>query len=64
MGTLIGALGLMLTLILLWTGWQRLEFNTFQKTLTISSLISEFGTSSCIAFASSPALRARTFARS
>ncbi len=33
METLIGALGLILTLILLWTGWQRLEFNSFQKTL-------------------------------
>jgi len=33
METLIGALGLILSLILLWTGWQRLEFNSFQKTL-------------------------------
>jgi hypothetical protein len=33
MQTLIGVAGLILTLIVLWTGWQRLEFNSFQKTL-------------------------------
>ncbi len=33
METLIGVAGLILTLIVLWAGWQRLEFNSFQKTL-------------------------------
>jgi hypothetical protein len=33
METPIGVVGLMLTLILLWAGWQRFEFNSFQKTL-------------------------------
>jgi hypothetical protein len=33
METLIGIVGLILTLIVLWTGWQQLEFDSFQKTL-------------------------------
>ncbi len=33
MESLIGVVGLLLTLVLLWTGWRRFEFTSFQNTL-------------------------------